>query len=275
MLTLAYWNVHGLDNTQRLSDFARQLMLQPDERVLIGFSEAELINDAALASDLGSAWSVQRSLSKRFGLVTNLPTGSFRFLPEQNGCLPLALDSVNNGKPTTTLAWLVHLPAPVREPHPDAYRLMQASALQRNVVALESSEKTPRSVLIGDFNMEPYSPGMTALDGLNAVMCRFLAQRPPRKRGGVKRRYFYNPMWGLLGDQTSLSQPASYYMPSDTGALWHAIDQVLIRPEIIAEIHGIPSIVTGIAGQDLLSPRSRQVEKTISDHLPISIRLAT
>ncbi|MNY53860.1 hypothetical protein D3C86_1896580 [compost metagenome] len=115
---------------------------------------------------------------------------------------------------------------------------------------------------------------MTGLDGLNAVMCRFLARKAPRQRGGLKRQYFYNPMWGLLGDQTPQNQPASYYMSSDTGALWHALDQVLIRPEIISELQDSPRVVTEIADESLLSSRSRQVKKAISDHLPISIRLA-
>lgn len=57
-----------------------------------------------------------------------------------------------------------------------------------------------RTILVGDFNMNPYEKGMVNANGFNAVMSQSIAEK--RVRTVQKRKYdfFYNPMWGLSGD---------------------------------------------------------------------------
>ncbi len=67
---------------------------------------------------------------------------------------------------------------------------------------VEDRHKHRNTVMIGDFNMQPYDPGMTNPIGMHGLMTQKLAERPDRVHRRKLRRSFYNPMWGLFGDRT-------------------------------------------------------------------------
>jgi hypothetical protein len=58
-----------------------------------------------------------------------------------------------------------------------------------------------RTIVVGDFNMNPFEPGMIAPErGFGAMMCRGLAVRhcpTSTKEDGARR--FYNPLWSRMG----------------------------------------------------------------------------
>ena len=57
-----------------------------------------------------------------------------------------------------------------------------------------------RTVIVGDFNMNPFEPGMAGILGFQAVMDRRIAQRITRTVDRKEYSFFYNPMWSRLGD---------------------------------------------------------------------------
>lgn len=102
--------------------------------------------------------------------------------------------------------------------------------LQRDLEIVEADQKHNKSILIGDFNLEPFDRGFVSSEGLHAVSSLRLAQREIRKVAYESRRILYNPMWSHLGDRPS--EPAgTYFHPSGViGFGWRMFDQVLFCP---------------------------------------------
>jgi hypothetical protein len=135
---------------------------------------------------------------------------------------------------------------------------------------LEEKHKCQETIIIGDFNMHPFDVGMTDARYLNAVMCRSVASKGSRTVDFKTRRYYYNPMWNFLGDQ-SRSQPASYfYTGSDSNNIhWCSMDQMIIRPSLIDCLVGNGVQILTEAGPKSLTKDKGVPDVSISDHLPI------
>ena len=103
---------------------------------------------------------------------------------------------------------------------------------------------TKRTILFGDFNMNPFEIGMIGPKTFNATLSKVLAKTGPRTFQRPDRfDYFYNPMWTFMGDIDEASRkhklPGSYYLYS-TGdssiTYWNVFDKVLLRPDVIDDI---------------------------------------
>jgi hypothetical protein len=123
---------------------------------------------------------------------------------------------------------------------------------------------------MGDFKMEPYDDGIVSSEAMHATMCRTIASRGSRVVDGEARRFFYNPMWNLLGDAPP-GPPGTFFLKRarHRAAHWAMIDQVLIRPEAI-ELVDLDSIriVTGVHSLSLTTSSGRPA---VSDHFPLLV----
>ncbi|WP_157504585.1 endonuclease/exonuclease/phosphatase family protein [Dyadobacter beijingensis] len=140
----------------------------------------------------------------------------------------------------------------------------------------EGKTKSSNSIIIGDFNMNPFEPGMIQTTGFHSTMSKSIAQRKSRIVDGHEYPFFYNPMWSFFGDEgkgdvngtfySSRSQPINYF--------WSIFDQVLIRPDLIPylEDDGVKIITEFGVAKKLLKP-NETIDDAISDHLPISCTL--
>lgn len=138
----------------------------------------------------------------------------------------------------------------------------------------EVARKHRRTVLIGDFNLNPFDRGMATARGFYGVMSRADAARKIQRLNFREYPLFYNPMWSRLGDE-SPGPPGSYYR-SRTEHLsyyWHTYDQVLIRPELFPcfDARNL-EVLTRIGSVELLRNRIPDAEN-LSDHLPVLIGL--
>src|SRR5262249_34923290 len=89
----------------------------------------------------------------------------------------------------------------------------QTQALTPVRYAIEQAEASvshERTILVGDWNLDPFEAGMVGAAGAHAVMTRPLAEQRAREIDGANYRFFYNPMWGRFGDTTP-GPPGSYY----------------------------------------------------------------
>ena len=91
----------------------------------------------------------------------------------------------------------VHLTAKVGGIN-SANQLSTSRPVSQDLAELEDGSGHCQTVLVGDFNMHPYDPGMIGNTGIHALMTLRLAEKS-RKSGGDKTRRFYNPMWGHFG----------------------------------------------------------------------------
>lgn len=131
-------------------------------------------------------------------------------------------------------------------------------------------------LLCGDLNMNPFEKGIIKASGLNAVMDCSIAKKGSRKVQGTSYKYFYNPMWGFLGDLGKGDVSGTYYYnPSNhIQYFWNLFDQVLLRPEAIPYFDkDTLRIITKSSHYQLLK-KSGIIDDTLySDHLPISFTL--
>ncbi len=143
---------------------------------------------------------------------------------------------------------------------------------------IEKAEKHlghSRTIVIGDFNMNPFEPGLVAADSLNAVMDRNIAERRTRIIQREKRKFFYNPLWNHFGDSKP-NPPGTYYYDSGSQVnyYWNMFDQILIRPDLLNFFQPENfKIVTKIQKVSLLSGSGKPDKMRISDHLPIIFSL--
>jgi hypothetical protein len=145
---------------------------------------------------------------------------------------------------------------------------------------LEAERKAghDRTILFGDFNMNPYEIGM--LDpgaGLGALMTWDLAAVHGEKKGdGLPR--FYNPMWSVMGRAEA---PGTFYWDVDDpeNPYWNCLDGVLVRDALRQAFRDedlrILRWIPGQSGErvDLIRLAEVHWRVTYSDHLPILFKL--
>ena len=167
---------------------------------------------------------------------------------------------------------VVHLPSKMGG-NTSENQLILAGHVSREIVEQENDRRHQNTIVVGDFNMNPFDAGMTHVTGFHGHMTRALAERRDRDHRGNRYRRFYNPMWGHFGDQTS-GPAGTYYWDSSVPSnhYWSIFDQVLIRPAMIDYLTGLE-----ILDHDKVHPLTRAnkipYKKHLSDHLPIIFKI--
>ncbi len=157
----------------------------------------------------------------------------------------------------------------------DDSQSQECGALALKILSVEKQEGHGRTVLVGDFNMNPFEAGMVSAIGLNAVMTRALAERQQRKVQDREYPFFYNPMWGHFGD-ASEGPPGTYYNRRSEHVVyfWNMFDQVLIRPALLSIFRNEElKILSAIGERSLVTTRGVPDRSVGSDHLPILFSL--
>ena len=170
----------------------------------------------------------------------------------------------------------VHLRSKLYQSH-QVDQALGAVSINADIEAIERDVGHRRTLVIGDFNMNPFEPGLVSFDCFHAVMSRRTAQRRSRKIDGRERFYFYNPMWNHFGDHPP-NPPGSYYCAGSgrTEYFWHSFDQVLLRPDLLDCFRddGL-EVVTRIGDLSLVREDGSPDKTKGSDHLPLLLELST
>jgi hypothetical protein len=165
----------------------------------------------------------------------------------------------------------VHWPSKVNWDSDDHSLL--AGIVANNIAATERAVGHQCTVLIGDFNANPFEPGIVGAPGIHGVMTTGLANRESRKVSGRDFPFFYNPMWGLFGDRTP-GPPGTHYYGSGkpVNYFWNMYDQVLVRPSLVSALSEV-RILDSDGTQSLLTRTGLPDTASGSDHLPVLLRL--
>jgi hypothetical protein len=157
--------------------------------------------------------------------------------------------------------------------HDQHSRRREAENLAEYIRDCEARLGHRRTFVVGDFNMNPFDPGMHLPDGFNGQMVRRLSAPASEMSEADDAREFYNPMWGFFGDRTP-GPPGTYYHRSGTSGLhgWNMLDQVLVRSQAL-DWFGNVEIVTTAADESLTSRNGRPRRDRFSDHLPILLTI--
>lgn len=151
----------------------------------------------------------------------------------------------------------------------------ETGVLADEIRRVEESRGHRRTILFGDLNMNPFEDGVVQASGLHAMMTKAIVKAGSRIVQGREYPFFYNPMWGFLGDRIEGPPGTLYYRNSGHLSYdWNMFDQVLIRPDALPWFQGDVEIVTKIGETQLADTDGRPNKEIGSDHFPIVFRLA-
>jgi exonuclease III len=158
----------------------------------------------------------------------------------------------------------VHLPSKL---HMDDDALIEEARLLKTDIDEAEQNLDDKTVVVGDFNMNPFEKGMIGATAMHSMPSRKISSRVTRTVNRRKYSMFYNPMWNLLGDIEE--PPGSYFYnkSSHFNYFWNMFDQVIIRPSLLDYFKAeSTAIITKTANFSLIDKNGRP---NISDHLPI------
>lgn len=150
-----------------------------------------------------------------------------------------------------------------------------APELKRFIDELEEQTNHDRTVVMGDFNMNPFQLGMVQTTGLHTTMDKRMAKLGNRTVNDKIYKFFYNPMWSFYGEKGKGEVNGTYFYQSAKPItyFWNIFDQVILRPNLLEAFdEDSLKILTEINGKKLLTLQGR-VDNTISDHLPVVFEL--
>ena len=133
-----------------------------------------------------------------------------------------------------------------------------------------------RTLMIGDFNINPFEVGMISASQLHAEATRTIAEKGSRTVQGIERSFFYNPMWNFFGDATDKPGGTYYYSGFRSHrVVWNMFDQVLLRPELLPSFtsENLQILTSDGINSFLDGPERQPGANNGSDHLPILLKL--
>lgn len=233
-------------------------------------------NSADLAAALNSSsnlqgrrFQVDLGFAQRLTIVSGLEQDSVKPVSD---ALHYSIREYRPNGEAPILVVCAHLPSKRFQSEQSQQSL--AFELANAIKSAEERQGHARTILIGDLNMNPFDSGMVAANGLHAVMDRKIAEQIDRSIFGVEHKFFYNPMWSMLGDRKNRPSGTYYYSNSaHVSYFWHTFDQVLLRPSLLKHYNdnGV-KVITRIGGTTLRSKKGRP-NKSFSDHFPILLNL--
>lgn len=154
-------------------------------------------------------------------------------------------------------------------------RLSFSSIMKQEIDRVEIEKNIFKTLIVGDFNMNPFEAGLANQSGFNASSTRSVAKKVSRKILSKEYSYFYNPSWSLMGDLYNEPSGTHYYpKPGYDSLFWNLFDQAIIRPSLIAHFDNKSyKIITKFQGTSLLNRNGIPDKANFSDHLPITLKL--
>jgi hypothetical protein len=203
-------------------------------------------------------------------IITRLPGKSFRLIRDQPG---ISIRRLMPPIGPDMLIFVVHLSSKLYQDRDE--QTLYCPRLSRDIEIEEQKIGHRRTLLVGDFNMNPFDPGVVGADGLHAMMARNITEKRSRIVMGEERFFFYNPMWNHFGDFPS-PPPGTYFYDSGTqiNYYWNMFDQVMIRAELLEYFRDESlHLLTSAGATKLLNVSGRPDKQVASDHLPIMFEL--
>lgn len=134
-----------------------------------------------------------------------------------------------------------------------------------------------RTLVGGDFNLNPFEVDMIGAVQLHAEATRTVVEaRESRKVQGSERFFFYNPMWNFLGDGHNHPGGSYFYEGSRPHRIsWNVFDQFLLRPALLPcfELSNLEILTNNGQVSFLQEEHRKPGANGGSDHLPLLLKL--
>ncbi len=270
MPTFLVWNV----GRRALDGVVARLVAEHRVDVLLLVERPE--SDGSLLQGLGTLGSFARVMSHdRFGLYTRLADAFFDrlFPPETDERMDFWRFRLNGTVSVTLVA--VHGPDRYHNPD-DSDRRLFLAGLRENIQWAERQVGDKRTIVLGDFNANPFEESMGGIQGLHAIPVRHVGGKHHRTVGNRDYEFFFNPMWSCYGRRPNDPLATYYFTGSGEHEIfWHMIDQVVLRPDMLPFFPDNRLRILHRAGPVNLVTRFGYPDKAhASDHLPFLFQLS-
>jgi hypothetical protein len=133
----------------------------------------------------------------------------------------------------------------------------------------EKNLKTKNTLVVGDFNANPFEPACISANTMHAIPFIEEVQRLSRTIQANDYEMFYSPMWKFWSRRKIPYATYYYYRSGMVNYYWNTFDQVIMRPQLInAFEYDSLVIVTETSNHQLLKEKKPD-EDNYSDHLPL------
>lgn len=151
-------------------------------------------------------------------------------------------------------------------------QIRRAGEILRDQVAIEEEScGITDSIIMGDFNVNPFESPMTSFFGVGATNGFSCSKRENIICNSESKRLFYNPMWTLYSKDREHPGTHQYLRTGVDVLTWHFLDQVIIRPTLIDKFNfDSLRIVKKTTSFNLVNRNSKP---NVSDHLPLTCEL--
>ena len=145
-------------------------------------------------------------------------------------------------------------------------RIKEIGSMMGVVHGFETSYDIGKTIVIGDFNSNPYDEELLQPDAFNAVLFKgCLRSKTSRTWAGDTYPCLYNPTIHWLSEDTG-NYGSFYYSSDDVGPMWNCFDQALVSPSLMDAVRGY-RYLRKIGDTELIAKIAPK--KGISDHLPL------
>lgn len=199
---------------------------------------------------------------KRINIFTRLTPSHFKYSSE---CEYYTIRELKQPGHLNLLMAFVHLPSKLYMTESD--QLQETICFKEELERAEAKNDNRNSIVLGDFNMNPFEPGMIAASSMHSIPCSKTAKKGTRTIKGRDHTMFYNPMWNLFGDFNE--KPGTYFHSSSmyNAIFWNMPDQIILRPHLVQYFDKDSlKIIDSTPTQKLTNLKGHP---NVSDHLPI------
>lgn len=265
MNTIAFWNINRNVDVELISNLCTEHHLDILLLAEIGAASPIAIANAIIGRS-GRVYTYVNPQSFRIKIFSALGGAAITPLIDHQYFSAIKVDPPLG--PEYILVGL-HLPSKLNQSADD--QAIIAQRVSSRIAVLEEIHGIEKTIVVGDFNMNPFEHGLVNSDGFHAVMDRSVATRGARTVLFESKKFFYNPMWSLHGDANA--GPSGSYFHQASSPLcyfWNLFDQAIFRPELLRYLPAVPvTVIDKIGDVNLLSAGVPNHE--ISDHLPIKL----
>jgi len=160
----------------------------------------------------------------------------------------------------------VHLPSKM---HHSLDEIRRASELLNcQIQEEEAAHGINDSLIMGDFNVDPFEMPMISFTGMSATNSIDCMNKDVITRAEESKRLFYNPMWSLYSSHSERPGSHKFRRFGEDVINWHFLDQVIIRPSLINKFDF--KALKLIFNTTSFMFTNRNGRPVASDHLPIS-----
>lgn len=260
MLNILFWNL----KRNAIEDYIIDCIVENNVDIAI-FSEFDGLDFNKIEKNLGNMYArilaVQND--RKVSLIAKT-TFSVTIVQQQNRY------TIYNVKTALKDYLLTAIHLEDRRNYKPAERIETIKCLVADIEQTEELFKCSNTIVIGDFNANPYDEELLSKFAFNAVLYKTIIDKSELTNpNSLKRKRFYNPILHYISEDTEMY--GSFYHEKEYATpYWHCLDQVLVRKGLANSVNHV-KYLKKINTKDLLENTIPNVK--ISDHLPLLVSL--